>query len=145
MEKIINPGAVLIGQKHAQVYCHIRFNDGRLSITGVEGPLPSGNCRGACGQIVMHLKPADLRLSKDWTRPMLSRFLKAWDTYHLNDMQAACEHQRALGWTWATHPEAPCLTCGYKLGTEWKRMEVPADVIAFLSSLPDSKTKPAWC
>jgi hypothetical protein len=34
--------------------------------------------------------------------------------------------------------------CGYRYGTEWKREEVPADVLAFLRSLPDADMTPAW-
>lgn len=37
-----------------------------------------------------------------------------------------------------------CPVCGYEYGTAWKMEEVPEDVIAWLESLPDSKTVPAW-
>lgn len=44
----------------------INFNDGRLSITGVEGPRGSGNVSGGCGQIVMH----------EWD---INKYGKGWD------------------------------------------------------------------
>ena len=46
------------------------------------------------------------------------------------------------------HPEGllskPCPECGYKYGTAWKRVDVPADVVDFLRSLPDTDITPAW-
>jgi hypothetical protein len=46
------------------------------------------------------------------------------------------------GHTYPTeHPKGvlgkPCPVCGYKYGTAWLHEDVPADVIAFLQSLPD--------
>lgn len=38
----------------------------------------------------------------------------------------------------------PCPVCGYKYGHAWKREEVPADVLEFLRSLPDTDKQPAW-
>lgn len=35
------------------VFVEIVYKDGCLSLTGVEGPLASGNCRGGAGQIDM--------------------------------------------------------------------------------------------
>ncbi len=52
-----------------------------------------------------------------------------WDRWHLNDMRAACEHQRALGFTWATHPQHVCTECGYRLGSSWLYEELPRDFL----------------
>ena len=49
--------------------------------------------------------------------------------WHLNDMNAECEHQRARGETWQTHPEAVCSDCGYKLGSKWLRRELPTEIV----------------
>lgn len=94
------------------VYCRIRFADGRLSISGVEGPKANGDCRGGAGQIVMgyaHRDPADndrryadsvpadaFTFASGWDADTWLRFVDVWETWHLNDMRAACEHQR--GW-----------------------------------------------
>jgi hypothetical protein len=47
------------------------------------------------------------------------------------------------------HPKGllsvPCDECGYKYGTAWLFEEIPAEVLIFLRSLPDSPIKPAWC
>lgn len=52
-----------------------------------------------------------------------------WERWHLNDMRAACEHQRELGWTWTTHPGAICPTCNYRLGSAWLYEPLPADIL----------------
>lgn len=58
-------------------------------------------------------------------------FLAIWQRWHLNDMHAGCEHQRALGWEkdgYDKHPSEPCPTCGYKFGTAWKKEELPSNL-----------------
>ena len=46
------------------------------------------------------------------------------------------------------HPDGllgkACPVCGYKYGTEWKKEEVPQDIIEWLFNLPTTKVKPAW-
>ena len=134
------------GGRSMSIYCHIQFQNGKLSISGVEGPLPSGNCLGVCGQIDMHLRDEymSINLGSGWTRGKLKQFFDVWREWHLNDMNTECEHQKALGWTYKTHPSNPCPTCGYKLGTAWKRMEVPQEILTFLKKLPETNKKPAW-
>lgn len=39
----------------------------------------------------------------------------------------------------------PCPTCGYKYGTAWRKVEVPADVLEFLRGLPDADIPPPPC
>ena len=50
--------------------------------------------------------------------------------YHLNNMHAECIHQEARGENWITHPEAICPDCGYKLGSQWLKREMPKSVLA---------------
>lgn len=52
---------------------------------------------------------------------------------------------------WISHKEhplgilgKPCPVCGYEYGTSWIKEEVPQDIIDWLFSLPESRTKPAW-
>lgn len=145
---------MLINERKAQVYCVIEYKDGRLSISGVEGPYRNGNCAGSCGQIEMGYSRdklnEDMELSNGWSLTKWFYFLKVWDRWHLNDMRAGCEHQRANGWTYEEHHDPKtfkgeaCLQCGYKIGSAWLKEEVPAEIIAFLINLPASKTVPAW-
>lgn len=78
------------------------------------------------------------------------RMAQIWEKYHLNDMQAGCKHQRALGWgtkklaggEWEGHKyeseggclSKPCPTCGYKYGSKWLREEIPTEIIAEIES-----------
>jgi hypothetical protein len=79
--------------KPAIIFCSIKVDaDGKLC--GVEGPMKNGNARGDCGQI----KPAIVELAPAWTQEMLAKFQEIWDRWHLNDMRAGCEHQRAEQW-----------------------------------------------
>lgn len=56
--------------------------------------------------------------------------VELWDRWHLNGMRAGCEHQRARGWTWETHPSAACPECGYRFGSAWLFEELPGDFVA---------------
>ena len=78
-------------------FVEVIYKDGKLSITGVEGPLPNGNAIGSCGQICMGMDVETMMPALGWTKPMLARLLEIWNEWHLNDMRAGCEHQRA---TW---------------------------------------------
>lgn len=85
----------------------------------------------------------------DTMRPYLKgsrRFMRLyalWTRWHLNGMNAGCEHQRALGWTsYDEHPSEPCPTCGYQYGTAWKYEALPADVLAEIHALIAEASEP---
>lgn len=172
-EKIVNPGCFNPGYENDKVYpvfVAIKYKEGKLSITGVEGPTKSGNARGGCGQITDFEL---VTLSEGWTSALVDTLRDIWKRYHLNDLVAGCEHQRALGWhkrrldpdigigwkfgkhanmsSWARpeeHPRGvlgkPCPVCGYKYGTAWKVEEIPQWAIDCLKGLPTSEKTPAW-
>lgn len=105
MIKVIHPFDTLIGMRFAPVFMEIEIKNGSkgkvLTIHGVEGPLQSGNCRGACGQIDMHMDDeylSQVRFQKGWDREMVNSLLAIWKRWHLNDLNADCIHQRELGW-----------------------------------------------
>ena len=90
--KVVRPGTTLVSGINRHVFCSIKWDGTKLSITGVVGPLDSGNAYGSCGQIV----PTRIeKLAPEWTRAMVQEFWNVWLAWHLNDMQAGCEHQRA--------------------------------------------------
>jgi hypothetical protein len=81
------------------------------------------------------------------------RMAQIWERWHLNDMRAGCEHQRAEDWgkervsetgklsCWVypnEHPKGvlmkPCLVCGYKFGSAWLTEELPADIVTEIRS-----------
>ena len=141
LDKIVKIGTNKTpGGRFYSVYSHIEIIDGELHITGVEGPLPSGNAIGSCGQLTLNIE----NLNSDWTSEMLITFRYVWTKYHLNHIKSECEHQNELGQTWATHPLSECITCGYILGSNWLKAELPETVISFLESLPETNKIPAW-
>jgi len=148
--------------RRASVFCKIEYKDGKLSISGVVGPTREGNAIGGCGQIDMEfehrnpdhndkritnlIRTSDFEFAENWDVEKWFDFLETWKLYHLNDLQAGCEHQRALGWdNYDEHPSEPCPTCGYKYGSAWNRLEVPQKALEQLIELPDTDIQPAWC
>lgn len=80
-------------------FCKIKYVDGKLSITGVEGPMFNGNCHGSCGKIVDGLVGEIVKYSPGWNAKKLQKFVDIWNKWHLNNMRAGCEHQRAANWS----------------------------------------------
>lgn len=118
-------------ERQSKVFAAIDWDGQRLSITGVEGPKANGDAIGSCGQI---------RLDVSWHTnriPEYSQIAGIWKRWHLNNMRAGCEHQRAERWDKRLLSE-PCPTCGYKFGSEWLHEEVPDHVLIFLRQLTDA-------
>lgn len=139
------------------VYVKITYKDGKLSLTGVEGPFQSGNCRGSCGQI----DPIPLIKENKAHWIWLKTLNEIWERWHLNDLNAGSpaqeEYIRQLqfrGWKYDYDEACDALLeaglyrdpehSNYRYGTDWLFEEVPKHVITFLESLPTSKFKPAW-
>lgn len=83
------------------VFCKVEFKDGRLSITGVEGPKRNGDAAGGCGQISMHMDAEyfdGFEFAPGWDITSARRFLTIWDEWHLNDMRSYSPAQKAAGW-----------------------------------------------
>jgi len=99
MKRHLYLGKLDIGDRSPRdVYCTIKLSEGRLSITGVIGPRYNGDAFGGCGQIIGDLDPAKMSYASGWGNDMLALFKAVWKDWHLNDMRAGCEHQRAMGW-----------------------------------------------
>jgi hypothetical protein len=133
MRKIINPVTVKVGEKFFPVFCSVEINAGKLSISGVVAPMSNGDARGGCGQIDMEFKhqnpkhddkrytsrelygveAENMQLVEPWTLENWYKFLEFWHVYHLNDMQAGCEHQQAAGLT-----DKTLTIAHYKLNSE---------------------------
>lgn len=129
-KKIVSPGILSEG---GRLYVTIEYDGWRLSITGVSNH--------GCGQCSGPWTFAEY--SPGWCVGSAARLSEVWNRWHLNDIRAGCEHQRALGWkSYDDHPSEPCPECGYKYGSAWLREEVPADVLAWLQSLPTVPTEP---
>jgi hypothetical protein len=151
-EKIIHIGL----SSEGNVYCTIKFKDGKLSITGVIGPMSNGGFKGSCGQIVMG--GWDIKqYAEGWSALLDQQFQEVWKRWHLNDMKAGSAVQELFLRNNPVEKYDYSEVCkkladaglnpdpdGYRYGSAWKKEEVPEHVIEFLKSLPDTDTKPAW-
>ncbi len=98
-----------------------------------------------------------------YSKESIDKLLAIWDRWHLNDMRAGCEHQRATwnvakplqvtirgkketksaGWvTESEHPEGllskPCAECGYRYGSQWLYEPLPDSIVDELAAWPES-------
>jgi hypothetical protein len=149
--KVVRLGTAKTGRgRFFSIYCKIKFKDGKLSISGVEGPTKGGNALGSCGQIDRHLRDSfekDMAaIAPGWTTDKLQTFFGIWKRWHLNDMLAGCPHQQieALLGNILHNVGDTCPVCGYQYGYVWNHEEVPEAVIEWLQALPDTDKVPAW-
>ena len=93
-KKRVSPGFEGKPGPRNRITCDIELKNGRLSISG------AGD--GFAGQINDTIRDVyragNFTLADDWSEETLFTFLDHWDRWHLNDMRATCEHQRANGW-----------------------------------------------
>jgi hypothetical protein len=93
--KVINPGKVNVGLVNpAPVFCSIKWDGERLSISGVVGPTRNGNCSGGCGQILGDLLQL-VSITDGWSYAMVHKLHELWDRWHLNDLRAGTPTQEA--------------------------------------------------
>lgn len=84
------------------LWIEINYTDGKLSITGVHGPMGNGDCRGSCGQCIDTLRELskvpyafDIAIGRE----AAVQLADAWEHWHLNDMRAHCPHTiKDHGW-----------------------------------------------
>jgi hypothetical protein len=99
--RIVHPGS---SEETGRLFIKIEWRPGtderksRLSISGVEGPKADGNARGGCGQIYDHIQIDTFNTQEGWSYGWLDQLVSHWRRWHLNDMRAGCEHQRAEKW-----------------------------------------------
>lgn len=161
--KIVNPGKVACGKMNRQFFAEITFKDGHLSIYGVIGPKSNGNAFGAAGQI--HEELDRVVPAKGWDAESVKKFQKVWERWHLNDLRAGSPKQMRFLESLAAngkpvdyenavkamkeagiYEDVDFIHEGkpYRYGSAWLKEEVPAEVLEWLQSLPESAVKPAW-
>lgn len=110
----------------APLWIEVKYQDGekgRLSITGVHGPMNNGNAHGSCGQCTDTLLelidgPEDriaIKAQGLTAKETAERLSTIWRDWHLNDMRAHCDHQLAVHkwdlseqltiWKWELHTD----------------------------------------
>lgn len=157
IDKIVRIGrAPLTGN----LFCHIKFADGRLSITGVEGPKRNGDCRGCCGQIIMSEWNIQ-EYAPGWGADKVQEFRRVWGRWHLNYARAGTRKQEQIlkaheadypgfpvsryEWACGVLREAGCYEDdGHRYGSAWLREDVPLEVLEWLEALPETDIQPAW-
>lgn len=138
------------GGRSYSVFVTIKYINGKLSLTGVEGPLHSGSCLGGCGQIYENLEEC-ITPAKDWTIDKIIRLKDIWKRWHLNNMRAGNPLQEAYlrmyrkyhndidydyTATLSLLEKANLKTvCGYTYGTKWLKEDVPESILEELRSL----------
>lgn len=101
MQRTYYVGMVLLpgDRRRCRLYVTVAIRNYGLSFCGVEGPRPSGNCQGGCGQIDMHYKHRDKRhndsrypntvtpdaieFADGWSGPLWLDFLHNWAMWHM--------------------------------------------------------------
>lgn len=165
LNKVIRIGTVDCG-RIVSVYCKIKYEHERLSITGVVGPLPNGNTVGSCGQINLD-NLYWYNFAEDWNLERVNMLQAIWKEYHLNDLVAgspaqelylkhnptddrtnhynqAVERLTAAGLNPDPNHTNPMTGELYRYGSAWLRKDIPQWVIKWLDSLPDTDKEPAW-
>jgi len=113
------------------IFVKAEYKDGKLSLTGVENPRRGGDADGGAGQIVMsykeydehgHYSIADIVPAPGWGASTIKALFDIWDKWHLNDMQAGCEHQRKA-WNPSKKITVTPLHPTHKYWSESKRAE----------------------
>lgn len=143
------------------VFVTIKLTDGRLSITGVEGPKSNGDCTGSCGQCREAI--TGIKFKPAWDVDC-ARLYEVWNEWHLNELTAGSPAQTAFlkanpieghldhynsacaALTLAgLNPDAGYIHKGepYRYGTAWLRRTVPEEVLEFLHALPQTDLLPA--
>lgn len=98
--RVINPARVPAINRagndcNARLWIKIQLKGGRLSITGVEGPLSNGDALGSCGQCGID---PDATPAAGYTAADLAKLRDVWAAWHLNDMRPYSPAMAALGW-----------------------------------------------
>jgi len=81
---------------NGDVYVHVEYGDKKegQQVLSITGEIPRENY----GQILDQLKEPFDKYGLGWDAESVAKLYEIWDRWHLNDMRAACEHQRAAGW-----------------------------------------------
>lgn len=166
--KVLRIGETRSPGTYCDMFVKVEYASGKLSITGVEGPMRNGDAKGSCGQIIMHDWEI-VNYAPGWDASKVAKLRQVWEDWHLNDMQAgtpeqtealkpfyttrkypendyahACEYLKERGLYEVPDPRQGKEGETYRYGMAWLRVEVPADVLEFLKGLPDTDKAPAW-
>ncbi len=127
MKRIINPCMCDVYNGKARGFVKIEYGGGRLSLSGVIGPIRNGDAKGSCGQCTDEIRKGEPTGS--WSREMLDRLCRIWDEWHLNDMRPYCNHQKSLGWDKLAVKKVPIYHYTLKSEVFSERREIESDAM----------------
>jgi hypothetical protein len=146
-----------------KVFITAKLVDGRLSISGVEGPKGNGDAFGSCGQI----NPVSIvKFAPGWDSSAIDLLNTIWDRWHLNDMNAGNAQQQQAIRDWEASDDYNSryydlgfdswysMACaylksidllvsnGYRYGTAWVYEDLPEYVTDWFNSIPETTELP---
>jgi len=158
--KTVYLGTILeYNNKRAKVHCSIKYENGKLSISGVVGAKKNGNATGSSGQMYDSIleNMENFNFAPEWDKIKAFQFVEYWKEWHLNDMTAGTPKPEAfIKESEKTNKYDYTLACealkkanlyddnGYKYGTAWLSKEIPDNVIKFLDGLSEASKPCAW-
>ncbi len=105
--KVMRIGKVMIDRRAANIFVQVSQENGRVSFSGVIGPLfgqinmefahrkPEHDDKRYGGWLI---QPEQITFAEGWNREKWWELLELWRDWHLNDMRAGCEHQKGPEW-----------------------------------------------
>lgn len=162
INKVVYLGDISINQKRTKIHCVIKYQDKKLSISGVVGAKANGNADGACGQIYDEIlnNLETFKFSPEWDKIKAFQFVEYWKEWHLNDLTAGTPRQEAFIKEWKkNHDYDYGKACEalkkiglykdseanhYIYGSSWLFREVPEKVLNFLNNLPEASKPCKW-
>ena len=150
-------GTLRVNTQNRALEVTVKYQDGRLSITGRHG-------RGSFGQVIMSFKEYDKRghvglndicPKNGFSHESIRELFDIWDRWHLNDMQAGTPEQMAYlntlefpgypvsHYVWAQDELTkaglePCPKTGHRYGSAWFSESVPQGVLERLQAIMEN-------
>lgn len=143
--KRVRLGITSVSGSPQSYYVTIEWKRKRLSFSGQIGREYFGQIRAV----------PMLAYAPGWDEPTAAKFFQIWEKWHLNDMQAGTPAQTAalqtrkaemVGGRISSYEEDsvyltecglnPDPATGYRYGSAWLQVDVPADILAWLAALP---------
>lgn len=137
----------------APLWIKILYIDGRLSISGVHGPLRNGEAHGSSGQnsdLLPKLLKFPDQIRVEGGAETVRRLLEIWQEWHLNSMRAHCDHQIAVhNWDvkervqlWRWQLESPVLSWQRKTKDAAQTRLLAGETVAYSAEGLEQLRKP---
>ena len=159
MRKSYNIGTTI---EVGRLFAYVELVNGKLSISGVEGPTANGNCRGSMGQCLEDWPGMAINFAPGWDSIKLMELVKIWKRWHLNKMRAGTPAQESYLRAHPvefTYPERyldkarealtaagiqPDLLNGepYSYGSAWLHEDLPASVVETVAGWTEGTQPP---